>query len=118
MTDKLHYLVEGVLIPVITVFGLTGNLTTIYVLCSPSVDIKVTFRHIITMLAMFDSLFILMATLTFSMPLLWPTWKLWIHPLLLPYFLPAIQISLNGSIWCTVMVAMERYFSVVHYRNK
>ena len=42
-------------------------------------------------------------------------WKqVWIHPHLFPWILPFIQISLNGSIWSTVSVTIERYVSVVH----
>ena len=114
MLSQSRYLVEGIIIPIVAIFGLSGNFTSICVLLSPSVDIKATFRHIITMLAIFDSCFILLASITFSLPLLLPTWKIWIHPFLLPFTLPAIQISLNGSIWSTVMVAFERYLSVVH----
>ena len=34
--------------------------------------------------------------------------QVWIHPHLFPWFLPIIQISLNGSIWSTVSVTVER----------
>ena len=39
-----------------------------------------------------------------------------IHPFLLPWLLPILQISLNGSIWATVSVAIERFISIVHPR--
>ena len=38
------------------------------------------------------------------------------HPFLFPWLLPLLQISLNGSIWATVSVAIERFISVVHPR--
>ena len=34
--------------------------------------------------------------------------QVWVHPHLFPWFLPIIQISLNGSIWSTVSVTVER----------
>ena len=61
--------------------------------------------------------------------------QVWVHPHLFPWFLPIIQISLNGSIWSTVSVTVERckiiplihlcispilslrYISVVHPRH-
>ena len=42
--------------------------------------------------------------------------QVWVHPHLFPWFLPIIQISLNGSIWSTVSVTVERYkiISLIH----
>ena len=34
--------------------------------------------------------------------------QVWVHPHVFPWFLPIIQISLNGSIWSTVSVTVER----------
>jgi hypothetical protein len=65
------------------------------------------------MLALFDSLFIICMTISFCLPILFPTYGLTIHPWVFPWLLPAIQISLNGSIWSTVAVAVERFSSVV-----
>merc|ERR1719507_1027428 len=69
------------------------------------------------MLAVFDSIFITTASITFSLPLLSNYWQAWVHPHLFPWLLPFIQISLNGSIWSTVSVTIERYISVVHPRH-
>ena len=40
----------------------------------------------------------------------------YVHPYIFPWTLPLIQISLNGSIWSTVSVTLERYITVVHPR--
>ena len=42
----------------------------------------------------------------------------YVHPYIIPWTLPLIQISLNGSIWSTVSVTLERYITVVHPRWK
>ena len=116
-----------------------GNLVTSSILKSPNLDMKRSFRHILLMLAMFDTSFSLLASLTFSMPLLSTQWHKWVHPYTLPFLLPGrsfknrveslkmscwnfiqtfknlfvgLQIALNGSIWSTVMVAIERYVSI------
>ena len=41
-----------------------------------------------------------------------------IHPYIFPWLLPIRQMSLNGSTWSTVSVAVERFTSVVvpHYK--
>ena len=106
----------------------------------------------LTTLAIFDCIFITMASATFSLPLLSSYWQVefftrftwvsnkmygfmvlsafvflvrsipsldgakrsliniqvWVHPHVFPWFLPIIQISLNGSIWSTVSVTVER----------
>ena len=111
-TSTIVSYIEGYLIPLVTIFGLSGNLITASILQSPSLDMKTSFRHILLMLAAFDTTFSLLAALTFSLPLLSEHWMVWIHPLILPWLLPGLQIALNGSIWSTVMVAIERYVSV------
>ena len=110
--------IEAYLIPSVTILGILGNLVTTSILQSPSMDMKKSFRHILIMLAVFDTLFCLLAALTFSLPLISQDWRLWVLPLLLPWFLPGLQISLNGSIWSTVMVAIERYVSVAHQNQR
>jgi len=109
--------IEGCLVPSVALLGLVGNSLSIMVLHSPGVDMKVTFREVLTMLAVFDCIFISTVSTTFGLPQLSAYWKTWIHPHLFPYLLPFIQISLNGSIWSTVSVTVERYVSVVHSRH-
>ena len=48
--------------------------------------------------------------------LLKPVVQVWVHPHLMPWTLPLVQISLNGSIWSTVTVTLERYLTIVHPR--
>ena len=73
-----------------------------------------TFRQILIMLAMFDTVFVTCMVISFSLPVLCERWKEEVHPYIIPWILPAIQISLNGSIWSTVAVAVERFVSVIH----
>ena len=66
------------------------------------------------MLSIFDCLFLLCMTFSFSLPPLFPIWGKNINPLIFPWIRPILQISLSGSIWSTVAVACERYFSVAY----
>jgi len=113
---ELSTMVEGCLIPMVATFGTLGNLASISVLRNNSLDMKETFREILIMLTVFDTIFVLSATTSFSLPVISPNWKAFYHPFLLPWLLPIMQISLNGSIWSTVFVAVERFISVVHPR--
>ena len=77
----------------LTCLGLLGNIASIIVLRSPGLDMKVsfifcfwyffahptlyqiTFRQILMMLAMFDSMFIICMTVSFSLPKLIPAYR-------------------------------------------
>jgi hypothetical protein len=106
--------IEGYIIPIVSILSFSGNLVTIWILQSLSLDMKTSFRHILVMLSAFDTTFSFLAAIIFSLPILSPAWNIWVHPLLLPWLLPGLQIALSGSIWSTVMVAVERYVSIVH----
>ena len=54
---------------------------------------KTTFRQILLSLALYDALFSLLATITFSLPCLSSHWRVWIMPLLLPYIIPGLLQS-------------------------
>jgi len=116
MGDQLGYVVEGCFIPLVATFGILGNLASICVLRDNRLEMKATFREILIMLSIFDTIFAFSATISFSLPIISEHWKMFIHPFLLPWLLPILQISLNGSIWATVSVAIERFISIVHPR--
>ena len=73
--EFLDILVEGVLIPIVATFGLLGNIASIVVLNSASIDMKTSFCRILTMLAIFDSVFIVSVTVIFSLPDLSPYYR-------------------------------------------
>ena len=109
---------EGVIILLMAVVGISGNCITASIMTSQSLslDFNTTFRHILLMLATFDSLFLILALLTFSMPLLSDYWDVWIDPILQPWLVPAMLFALNGSKWSIVMVAIERFVSICYPR--
>lgn len=117
LISEANFIIQGVAMPVVMVFGLVGNILSILVLRSPGIDMKVTFREVLMMLAIFDCFFITTASISFSLPQLSSYWKVWIHPHIFPWLLPVIQTSLSGFIWSTVSVTVERYVSVVHPRH-
>ena len=112
--SMLIYCIEKYLTPLAAMLGICGNLVSTSVLYSPALDMKKSFRHILIMLAGYDTLFSFLVLLTFPLPLVSEYYRLWILPYLLPHLLPTLQIALNGSIWSTVMVTIERYVSVGH----
>ena len=75
MLDILQFISEGLVIPVIAALGLIGNILAFLTLRSQKLDMKKTFRHILSMLAVFDFLFIVTFCAVFSLPLLSTKWK-------------------------------------------
>ena len=61
-----EFVTEGVLLTVISTLGLLGNALSIYVLLKPS--LRGIFSNVLTGLATFDALFLLVAIVTFGMP--------------------------------------------------
>ena len=59
-------------------------------------------------------------TLSFSLPSLSPTYKESIFPLILPSLLPLTSVTLSGSVYCVVALAVERYLHLArpHQSNK
>jgi len=114
IAEKASLVVQGVFIPMVGSFGLAGNLLALKLLRSKNLGIKATFRAVLTLLSIFDSIFILSFGLAFSMPLLSDYWKSRVHPHITPWIFPLIQISLNGSTWTTVSLTIERFISVLY----
>ena len=83
---------EGVILPTVGAFGLVGNVASIVVLRSRqdskkkfevlfkflfilrNIDLKASLCDILTMLAIFDSVFVVTAVVAFSLPLLSEVW--------------------------------------------
>jgi len=68
-----------------------------------------TFTNLIVWLAVIDSLFLVLISLSFSLPSLSPQYKEWMFPVLLPSLLPLTSVTLTGSVYCVVALALERY---------
>ena len=111
-----YYYAEGYVIPLMAILGLLGNFITASIMQMELLDFNTSFQHILLMLTAFDSMFLTLATLTFSLPLLSDYWDVWIAPILQPWLVPAIHVALNGSTWSIVMVAIERFVSICYPR--
>ena len=65
-------------------------------------------------LALVDTGFLLSSLLTFSLPQLSTDYSCSLWPYLVPYTLPLAQTCMTGSVYMTISLSLERYFSVVH----
>ena len=65
-------------------------------------------------LAFVDTTLLLSSLLTFSLPRLTSPYPSDLWTYLVPYTLPIAQTCLTASVYMTVSLSLERYFSVVH----
>jgi len=68
-------IVEGFFIPFVATFGILGNVASICVLRDNRLEMKATFREILIMLSIFDTIFVISATVSFSLPIISQLWK-------------------------------------------
>ncbi|CAG7711911.1 unnamed protein product [Allacma fusca] len=111
------FLVQGVGITVVTIFGVMGNLTSAIVLFQPKMRISVTF--LLMCLACCDTLFLLTNFLNFGLQALVFDYfigeeegKEFVALYIEPYWRPLNRIALTGSIYFTVAIAIDRYVAV------
>ena len=118
--DKLHFTKdvaspcqfwsEGVLATTVAIFGLIGNLVSIWVLSVPEMRCN-AFNRLLLALAIIDCLFIGPGMLIYSFKAfeLHAEWYNYLFPWVL---YPASEIALCSSIYMTVAIAVERYIGL------
>ena len=92
--DFTKFSLEGVVLPIVGVLGVVGNVASIAVLQARwginrqinfqkkynfnprSIDLKKSFCQILTMLAVFDTFFVISAIIAFSLPLISDYWNM------------------------------------------
>ena len=63
-------------------------------------------------LALFDLFYLFLALIMFSLPKFSKTFEDGLWYVITPWAIPLIQISLTGSIYCTMAITLERYLAV------
>lgn len=107
-----QFALEGVLMAAVGSIGLVGNILSLVILFRNDLHLKPTFRQLLSMLFIYDSLCIVFGVSLFSLPYLSNSYNMKVHPYIVPWVLPLAQIANTASIYSTVVVAMERYVSV------
>jgi hypothetical protein len=76
------------------------------------VELKPSFANLLKCLSVFDSLFLCCILLQYSLPALSDSYLTWVLPHITPFTLPVIHITLTGSVYTVVAVAVERFITV------
>ena len=63
-----EFVVQGLLMPLVALFGLVGNSLSIYILNNKEVKMKRDFVEVLCSMSAYDNLFLLCAVVLFSLP--------------------------------------------------
>lgn len=109
--DFLEFILSGVLLIIISIFGFVGNALSIYVLLRPSV--RGIFSNILMGLASFDAMFLICAIVTFGLPTVSEWYKKNIFLTIMPVSYGLTHTARVGSVFATLSVTLERFFAIV-----
>ena len=108
MELSLKVLTEAIFMPLISAFGLLGNIISICVLHDKDVKLKKDFIDVLCSLAAFDTLFLLATFFLFSLPVWSASYHDHVSPYVVPFLFPATNTFMTASIYMTVAVAVNR----------
>lgn len=113
-------IVEGGMMMPVCVLGMALNITSIFYFSR--LRHQRAFHRLLLVLAVVDTLHLVCSAATFSLPQLSETFDELYWPHIVPYTLPLAQTSMTASVYLTISITMERYFSIVcpfsHYRSR
>ena len=97
--DWIQFLVEGVVLGFVCVFGILANSVSSWVLLSShELDLSQVFVKLLVTLMTYDSVFLFGLLNIFCFPqILDDFFRHQIYPSIVPYMLPVIQIALTGK---------------------
>lgn len=110
--ELITFVVEGVILTIVSLVGLVGNFMSIFVLIQVK-NVQKAFSNLLLGLACFDALFLWVAILAFGLPNLSNWYKETV-------FLPIMAITFGllhtfrvGSVFVTLSVNFERFYAIV-----
>merc|ERR1719278_2323804 len=98
LVDWTTFCIEGVLLPILAIFGILGNILCVWAFNKKDVELKPSFANLLKCLSIFDTVFLACILLQYSLPTLSEEYYIWVLPYITPYTLPIIHISLTGSV--------------------
>jgi hypothetical protein len=114
--DYFRFVIEGVLLTAVSIFGLVGNSMSIIVLTRASGVVRqggASFSKLLRGLATFDALFLFIAIISFGFPQL----SRWYNKNVFLYIMPVIFGLLHtfrvGSVYVTLAVTFERFHAII-----
>ena len=108
----MEFVFEVVLMIIVGIFGVFGNFMCI-VMFSRLKKKQLKFHRLMILLAIFDTTYIVLNILLWVVPGLSEQYKSKGYQYFTaPIVMPLTQVSLTGSVYCTMAITMERYLTV------
>lgn len=107
------FIVEGVLLTVISIIGIFGNIFSVMGLAKNKKSTR-SFTKLLIALAICDLIYLVISLIIFGFPTLSEEFKKNIYVFVLPVCYGLAHVSRVGSISLTLSVTIERYYSVCH----
>ena len=107
----IEFIFEVLLIIVVGTIGVFGNcaLTIMFYKLKGK---QVKFHRLMILLTSFDTSYILLSVVLFTIPGISENYKNFYHPYVVPRAIPMIQVALTGSVYATTAISIERYLIV------
>lgn len=123
MSDSQYlaeFIVEGMVMLIVGAVGVILNIISVFYFAK--LKHQRTFHHLLLILAVVDTVHLVSSSITFSIPFLSESFSNNLWKYLVPYTLALAQTSMTASVYMTLSLTIERYFSVVcpfmHFRKK
>lgn len=116
--NLFRFIINGLGINIIGLFGILGNILTIVILLKPPT--RSSFKFVLISLAAFDTLSIIISVLLFGLPGIYPyTGSMFnyfhiVYPYILPAMYPIMTFTHTASVYLTMTVSLERFATVCH----
>ena len=110
---NIDFIFNVILVIIFGSIGILGNILLIRLFMNT--DTKVNFHKLMITLAIYDSIYIIFSFVAFALPELSEDYiKYGFHHYIATKAVPLLQVTLTGSVYCTVSVSLERYMTVCH----
>ena len=108
------FFLESVALPIVSAFGLLGNILSIIVLflLKSNLSRHSSFINILIFLAIVDSLFLLLLNFLFA----WPFNNSYLLPAT-PYLFPLVHMAMTCSVYTVVAITVVRFTTIRQYRS-
>lgn len=113
-----NFIIYGILLNVIGVFGIFGNIISMIILSRP--QMKSSINYLLIGLARCDTVLIITSILLFGLPSIYTAtgylfqYNFKVYPMIAPFLFPIAMISQTVSVYLTLIVTLERFVAVCH----
>ncbi|XP_076654762.1 FMRFamide Receptor isoform X2 [Halictus rubicundus] len=117
-TGLFDFIISGVLVNVIGLFGILGNAISMIILSRP--QMKSSINYLLIGLARCDTVLIVIAVLIYGLPAIYAytgmlfDYKFFVYPKIVRFLYPLSCMAQIATVYLTLTVTLERYIAVCH----